>query len=94
MGTGKGSTKQIIMYLLHSVSLTFFRPARIYYLVTVLSISCLSRKYKMTPKPVLMTDWLEKVTDGESGTVIHPPAALSTLRYETVRSSIVILFKN
>jgi len=77
---------------LRFVSLTFLRPGNIYCLV--LSISSVSRKYTMPPKPVLMAVWLEKANDGEFGTVIHPPAALATLRYEVVRSSTVFLFKN
>jgi len=44
-------------------------------------------------KPAMMAAWLEKATEGESGTVIHYPAALATLRYEAVKSSAILSFK-
>jgi len=61
----------------------------------VLGISYVSRKHTMPPtgKPAMMAAWLEKATEGESGTVIHYPAALATLRYEAVKSSAILSFK-
>jgi len=48
----------------------------------------------MPPKPAKMAAWLEKAKDGESGTVIHSPAALATvtLQYEAARSSAMLFF--
>jgi len=84
-----GADHRIVVCSLRSVSLTFLRPASIFCLV--LSISCVSRKHTIPPKPP-MAAWLEKAKKSESGTVIHSPAALATLRYEAVRSSAMLLF--
>jgi len=47
--TGEGTEGRIAVCSLRSVSLTFLRPVSMYCLV--LSISCVSRKHTMPPKP-------------------------------------------
>jgi len=69
---------------LHSVSLTFLKPAIKYGLV--LSILCVSRKHTMLPKPAMMAAWLGKAPKSECGTVIHCPSTLSPQIYQVVRS--------
>ena len=97
VGTGEGTSGWIAVCSLRSVSLTCLRPASMYYLV--LSISCVSRKHTMPPKPAMMAAWLGKAKEGEFGTVIHSPAALATLNDmrqsgQVQRSSLPLVFSS
>jgi len=46
----------------------------------------------MPPKPAMMAVWLGKAKEGQSGTVIHSPAALSTQRNEAVGANTMLFF--
>jgi len=60
----------------------------------VLSISFVSRKHTIPPKPPALASWLAKAKEGEyeSRTVTYSPAVLAAQRYEAVKSSAMLFF--